>query len=104
MKKLASIAVMVLGAAAFIYGYKMLQRADQGQDQISQAEEKVDRHHGLLLGSRRRYENAEDKLNQAEQYVTKAEINAMWIERGGILLFGIGALSLLYFSMRKKQR
>ena len=101
MKKIVSVAVMIAGAALFAFGTHMIEQADQGEEKISQAEQEVEGHRGLLLG-RRRYEKAEGQIGQAEQAVSQAELKAAWIQRSGIALFVIGLGALAYYSIRKK--
>jgi hypothetical protein len=110
MQRIFGGALLVLGAALFLYGNYVSKEVEEGRQKIEIAQDKLD--HGPHIPHLRpvprhmeemERESAQSRIDQKKEMIDNYEMLATWLHGGGIVVFIGGALLLAFtFNDRKK--
>lgn len=101
LKKMAGAILMILGVAVFVWGSRVAEQADVGEERIAQAEENADGRRPTLGPVRRRARaeqsnQAQQRIGDEKQKVGQFAVTGDWLRGTGAVLFLVG-LGVLVF-------
>ncbi len=107
-KRIIGTLVLIIGIASVIASLYITNRIEEGKEQISSAQKKVDKGSSLFsmnpvakeLGQGIITDPAQKKINEANQEVAQYEILAKRLKIGGIILAVLG-LGILFVGKKK---